>query len=155
MWAKIQLPLLVPHPQTTGIFSFCLRATAPKSCWLEPALAFSCRWQERKDPTRVSSWGKHRGLGPLVSCFPPHAAVGGWMSERTTGSASVQRVTSVVPASWGGRERNRSPEAVFSRNKHAMDEGIYLPINLTFIQNSQEVSQELLSHWTYPRLKVL
>lgn len=36
-----------------------------------------------------------------------------------------------------------------------MDEGIYLPINLRFIQNSQEVSQELLSHWTCPRLKVL
>lgn len=153
-WAKIQLPPLAPHPQTTGMFSFCLRATAPKSCRLEPVLAFGCRWQECKDPM-CEQLGQTSGFWPPWSPASHHTAVGGWTSERATGSTSVRRVTGAVPASWGGRERNRSPEAVFSRNKPAMDEGIYLPINLRFIQNSQEVSQELLSHWTCPRLKVL
>lgn len=63
-WAKIQLPPLAPHPQTTGMFSFCLRATAPKSCWLEPALAFGCRWQECKDPTCEQ-------LGQTSEFWPP------------------------------------------------------------------------------------
>lgn len=37
-----------------------------------------------------------------------------------------------------------SPRAVFPRDKHARDEGIYLP-DLTFTLNRQKVSQELLS----------
>lgn len=61
------------------------------------------------------------------------------------GGAGAEQGTSVVPARWGGLGRSCAPRAVFSRNKHAGDEGIYLPGDLTFIQNSQEVSQELLS----------
>lgn len=64
------------------------------------------------------------------------------LSPAPSGRAHEERVPSAATAWWEGWDE--APRAVFPRNKHAGDEGIYLP-DLTFTLNRQKVSQDLLS----------